>query len=420
MKTVMFRLIAAIALLMAMPAGAITNEAVEYCGTMNIESVDQVYACMVKITQPSPTASCHDVRRHISEARQRYQIKAGNWSVGMNIPTPSCDIMAKVLERFSGKTPAWTPCLGYDGSVAATSRCLAVKLGNLRFHKNQYYSGVLPCHLARSSLASGLEDAGHTLRSHDELPACGALDEALKVHGEHVAFIACTGYVPNSEAHITRCLSDYTVKQVPHAETCESLREVYKGRIISVSDKHPGTGLPAGYEAPGCQLFQPTLARLDSPAPAQVATPAQPSQPQQKYPPQQQSSPSPTVAAPATIPAPQQGYTPPAARAQATTAPSIPASATQEPRDQRRERKYNEKMAEARSGAETVNQAMGILGVGNGARSPEQQQNPAPVSPPPAGPETNTQRKTREAGEKVNDTAETVKAVKGMFDMFTK
>lgn len=418
-----------LAAIQSVDAKAYSKDAVEYCGKANVENVNEMYSCMTKLMlNPTPNTECGDVKRDIYEARVRYNAEY------RNDPSASCAVIAKVIERFAGSKPSWAPCIDYDGSESAISNCIATGLGDLRYKKNYYEGQVLPCHLAQSTLKFYAGKAGHRFSSSADLPSCEMLNNALKTHGEEIVHIGCINYQPNSEKHVSHCLSDLKKSDLkaPKAADCPSLREIYKGRAISVSEI-PGTGLPKGYESPGCDLFEPTLARLNSVNPDPVVTttpPVQaptPIQQPQHVPPQPQSQPQPVVTTPVvTTPAPAPIAQPARQPVQSSPMPQPAAvvtnspSAPQETSEQRRERKAEEKMEKmekVQTGLNTVNQVMGLFGGGAGNATTNQttaNQTAATETPPPEQ-ETKDERKTKETTDTINQAAETINTLKGLF-----
>lgn len=388
-----------------------SHAAIDECVNANPASVSDVQRCISKIpVVAAATGMAAQGAGGCSFAK--LGIAEGQGHRDRNSPTiPTCRVIGDALNALNGQLPDWYSCIDYDGSQQKLNKCLPVYLP--KHDANQHREAT--CNGIWWQVAPTINNSSDVLRGAKPPITCDMINQALQANGWKMIASECLHYKPDDERHLERCMSqaiaDLRQRGQPKPN-CDGGRRIHADLLRTANLENP-----KDYVVPPCSTMDSVITRIFDQGTAAPST-TQAQQPQ-NLPPQIQREVPPT-AGPASYPAPQRGHTQSTSAMQPGATPASQSTATQESRDQRRERKYNERMAEVQSGAETVNQVMGAFGVSSGVSTPEQQQNPASASPPPAGPETETQRKTREAGEKVNDAAETVKAVKGMFDMFTK
>lgn len=264
------------------------------CDTSDVTNEESVFQCMAslragtrpdtRLLDPRAIQDCSKlIDVYVSIAR-RSGVAVPRGAEGERVP--SCAIMARVMERMSGKRPVWASCANYPGRFEADhmKACLseflprfyggARTLESLRGCPDALgeYQRALSFATARHERAGGppagfmppscevLETAGivkpsavvatapaPTPDASTATPAAAPV--ALPPVVATLPSTACGNYEP-TRAHLERCLGG----SIGSYTDCRALRSAYVAKL-----RQDHGGLPSGYQPPPCDELNPIV-----------------------------------------------------------------------------------------------------------------------------------------------------------------
>lgn len=408
-----FRILAIPVLLMATnSAFAGRNGAAPECVNANPDNVTDIQNCLARtpgmqigLQQATVNATvCKLAKDTIAEAQRETRSKE-------DVRVPTCNTVAKALTELNGVRPLWAECTGYDGSQGALNRCAA------SYMQGRKQNIAADCFTFRLLIVGAIEGASdNTFNVQKDGPSCEMVSKALASQGIRMTLSECLGYRPNDQRHMEQCIKP-TLLSLPSRSappSCDDLRRYYRANVASLMTD------PAQIQTfaiPTCPMIESAaksvLAAQGTATTNTAATPAIPAQAPTATPANYTSA-QPYANAPVAQPNSRNPVAKP------NTANSSYDSYSVETKQQERERRDIERAAKAQGKIDAANQIMGTLGIGGATGSPAAGQSAAPADygTAPQAVETDAQRKARETQQKINDAADTVNAVKGIFNAF--
>ena len=282
MLAVRFLAAAAVLLLAALPSAPVGSMSayVSDCADADPENYDDVYRCVSSYRHRDSGRSGFEADFSRSSTECAYlQVPyaaalrdSGIANANAAFPEgrariPSCAMLAKVREDWTGQPPSWHACLNFDPARIAEHmpECLTGYLRGLKggdkpeFGAREAASFLPTCEEALKAYerALGASHVGREPPPQYERPDCELVARVLTAmqaptvtaSGEGPAIAAqwgaCLDYDgDNAAAHIERCMTGHTAG----IEDCATLITAYEGRLRAAY----GGSFPVGYIRPKC------------------------------------------------------------------------------------------------------------------------------------------------------------------------
>ena len=278
-KLALFTVLGLAGLLSAVPP-AYGGAYVAECADADPENYEDVYACVssyrhkrtghsgFEATFSRSTSACLAYQTIYAAALRESGIANANPSFPEGrARIPSCEMLAKVREDWTGQPPSWQACLDFDPARSAEHlpECVTGYLRGLKgrdkpeFGAREAASFLPTCEEALRTYETALRDAhaGREPPPEYQRLDCSVVAEVLTAmqsptlaaSGQEPAIAAqwgaCLGYDgDNASGHIERCMTGY----VAGIEDCGALISAYEGRLRAAY----GGSFPVGYLRPKC------------------------------------------------------------------------------------------------------------------------------------------------------------------------